>query len=848
LNQRPSRDASWSRPEAPAGDNAALPAPVAAQNGRSIPATPSFDQSEGGLPDLRYYAHLLLHHKWAILFCVVVFAACGALTLRKAVPVYAAFSTVKYEPRGYVHQNFGNISSYYLYGIDEMQTAVELIRSPRIARAVIDSLGLYAAQPAPSAEDSSSAAADKSKPTESLLSNIMTPVNKFRAAINRTRTQLARKLVDFPEVKVDPEILRDQGRVRGILGQVAVQQREGTNLLDIRIYDSNPVQAARLADEFANQFIGSLAQERTQRFGYAREKLSQEIEEKKREFEEADRARHEFNVNSELKAIRETREVMKDELVALTKDIERTQNEVAILEARKEAADQPAIRKALLTEDPYYSALGKKLNDLEIERISLAAESKPDFPPLRKLDLQIQTIRDQLVSATEDIKLDIGGRLEMERIRLTHMKKRLAEQSTKFEAIEGRMFEYRLLEGNSELAKDLFESLLEQFKRLDSADDDMARGATLISPANIPTTPISPKISSTLTRYSFMGLALGVALAFLLAWLDRSVKNPAAVEERLKVPTLGLVPYLATRSRFQRLWQNGSKKTPRAMLMFGAGKNAKGEGPETFRYLRTSLMYSSEKTASKILLVTSTLPSEGKTTVSTNLAACMAERGEKVLIIDADLRRPAVHKAFDIVRMPGLSDVLAGQKEFDQAVVHLEDLGLDVLPAGENSPSPLNLLDSVSMENLLIELRERYSTIIIDSAPCYALADSLVLATMANGVCLVVEQGRTRIDALRETVEKLRGIGAEVLGAVYNVTRVKRLGSYGYYAYGYYSYGYYRYSYGYKYGGYGADQRREDSATIAADRKIVAAQAAAANSGGVKSSSDETPAGRNPLS
>jgi capsular exopolysaccharide synthesis family protein len=222
---------------------------------------------------------------------------------------------------------------------------------------------------------------------------------------------------------------------------------------------------------------------------------------------------------------------------------------------------------------------------------------------------------------------------------------------------------------------------------------------------------------------------------------------------------------------------------------------------ENVRYVRTSLMYSLAGRSPKTVLVTSAFPGEGKTTIAINLAIAFAQRGHKVLLMDADLKRPGIHKFFEVDRTQGLTEVLTGRLDGEAAQkTHVDNLS--VLPSGSTAPNPVDLLDSDVMRDLLVALSEEYDHIVVDSAPMIGMADTTVLVPHVDGVVLVAQPGGTPRDALRKLKEKVVGVQGHVLGVVLNNARRRRKPKYAYrYGYGYGDgYGdsfWLRYGYGY---------------------------------------------------
>jgi len=274
-----------------------------------------------------------------------------------------------------------------------------------------------------------------------------------------------------------------------------------------------------------------------------------------------------------------------------------------------------------------------------------------------------------------------------------------------------------------------------------------------------------------------VGLFLGVVAAFFLEYLDQTIKSSSDVERALEVPVLGLIPASARPAGVQR--RNGRR---RGALPLVSLADPDDPSTEAYRALRTNVTFvNAEERALRLICVTSPGPGEGKSTTAANLAITLAQQGTKTLLVDGDLRRPLVHKAFNLVQEPGLTDILVGTASLREAARPNVVPNLDVLPAGAQPPNPSELLGSAAMHRLLEQLRADYETVIFDSPPTLAVTDATVLGASMDAVILVLRAGETEEVAGRRAVEQLRRVQARVAGAVLN--GVERNGDRYYYYY-----------------------------------------------------------------
>ena len=753
--------------------------PQASQNGDYPPGSFANGINAGQQPppeqefDVRQVFGILWGRIGLILFCVIVFGALGVYQLRQSSPSYSATATIRYEPRMPSLVEMREMSQF-LYQRDEMATATAMIRSTAVARRVLEALGREPAQPPPD------------------YSPVARVSGGYRDAISWLRSQL----VTFEPKPRGPEVDRVQLAANRLTGGLSVRRQGDTKLINITYRGSDNQEVARIANEFANQFIAMMNEENRVAFSYARDYLTTQIEETRTQLQAAERSLFDFSGQSDLRVLDEYMNISIDTLTSLNRSVEETRNEIALLEAQKKAAEIPDYWPIVLDEEGFYGGLRRRLVDLQIQRASMAAENEPRWPPLRRLEREIQGIEGQLEQATESALLNTSNKLEVARLRLEALEDRLEQQRLRVRELEEQMIEFGTYKREVETTRALYGSLLDQLKRLEATDDIQPSNVSIVEPAIQPQTPSSPNVNRTMAMFLFLGAMTGIGLAFGLHYLDRSVRSPARVEELLQLPSLGFIPY-AGRFHKKSIFNRSRRPLPPLIDV-----EARDHHAEAFHYLRTSIQYSTAVHAPQTILVTSCFPQEGKSTVAANLAAFFASRGEKVLLIDGDLKKPMLHRMFKVPRSPGLSDILAGQATPNQTVVSGGVENLDLLPVGTATPSPINLLDSQALSDLLGDMRLNYGTIIIDSAPCYGMADSLVVASRVDGVCIVARLGSTPMEVLQKATEKLRFVGANILGVVYNSTRSRKpagYGGYGGYA-GYRGYGYgYGHGYGYQY-------------------------------------------------
>lgn len=341
--------------------------------------------------------------------------------------------------------------------------------------------------------------------------------------------------------------------------------------------------------------------------------------------------------------------------------------------------------------------------------------------------------------------------------------------------------EYKLneLERSVQVNRQLYDTFFSRIKETAETGDLQTAHARVIDKAIVSTEPVKPKRMLLLVLSMIVGLFIGIILAFVKEMLDDTIKNPEDVQNRTGEQLLGILPLMKDRC-----------DSTQAAITFS--KDTKCTFSESIRTIRTGVVLSGIDSPHKVLVVTSSVPGEGKTVISANLAIAFGQMN-KVLLIDADMRRPSVAKSFGLsLSLPGLSNLIAETAEAKSCIHRIEGLGIDVIPAGLVPPNPLELLSSKRFAAVLASLEKHYDRIIIDSAPCEVVSDALVLSTYANALIYVVRSDSTHSKAVKSGIGRLRQAGAPITGIVLNQVDIDKGSRYGGYYYGGYydQYGY----------------------------------------------------------
>ncbi|HEY6210964.1 MAG TPA: polysaccharide biosynthesis tyrosine autokinase, partial [Vicinamibacterales bacterium] len=383
-------------------------------------------------------------------------------------------------------------------------------------------------------------------------------------------------------------------------------------------------------------------------------------------------------------------------------------------------------------------------------------DKHPDLVAAREA---VKTAQDKVTA--EIAKAADAIRVDFEKAKTTEEGLSTTLDDQKKQALEtsGTGVELAVLMRDLDSNRQVYNTMLERAKQADISGEIKTNNIRILDVAEVPRGPISPNTRKDLQYGVIGGFVLAIGLAFLFEYLDNRIKAPEEIRTHLGVPFLGLLPAAPLAP--------GSKLTP----LLNAGVPPRFA--EAFRIVRTNVLFSSPDEGARSVLVSSAGPSEGKTCVASNLAIAIAQTGQRVLIIDTDLRRPRVHEVFNVRQEPGLSNLIVGDAK-PSDVIKSSSAGVTVLPAGKIPPNPAELLGSKRFRELFARLSEHFDWIVVDSPPVMAVTDASVVAHMVSGVMFVVSSEMTNRHAARSAIDQLTAARARVIGAVLNRVHLER--------------------------------------------------------------------------
>ncbi|MBA3439851.1 MAG: polysaccharide biosynthesis tyrosine autokinase, partial [Pyrinomonadaceae bacterium] len=589
------------------------------------------------------------------------------------------------------------------------------------------------------------------------------------------------------------------GMLRGGLDVRAVKGRSGeTRLIEVALQHRDPQVATRIVNTIVKIFA-RLNQERRRESGATTgEFIQRRIAELQAQIRADKQRLIDYGKRHQFIALEPGQDTVLARLVGLNNELLTAENDLKLAEAEKEASLAPEVVE--VTALGASAGLEGRRNDLLQKRAELLVENTEEWPPVKELDGQIAELDKQIKIIREragtTLTTNLTKRYRQAKEREQKLRASYEQQRRETIVQNEAAINYHIIEQeigtNEGLLKDLYLRMGENEAKL-AGIGQMPNNISVLDYAQVPGQPIGPKRMQNVALAFVLSLGAGIGFAIFLSFLDHSIHSIDEVERKLHLPALGAIPLIGSSTRrhllpgvgaLQRRNGNGNGHG-RPLLV---NDDVRSPVAEAYRHLRTSVLMSVAGRAPKTLLVTSSQPSEGKTTTVVNMAMVLAQTGASVLVIDADMRRPSLHSIFNLENDRGLSTYLSSGMSDAEAFSMIEQTGesnLYVLTSGPPPPNPAELLGSEPMHRLIKSVESAYTHIIIDSPPVAYFTDSVLVSLLVDGVLLVVNSGSTSREIVRHSRKVLQDVGAKIFGVVLNGVKEDSTHEY-YYSRGYY--------------------------------------------------------------
>lgn len=728
--------------------------------------------------NFRDYLHVILKRKWLILSLVLVITSLVSIQAFREPSIYQGNTQIRIEPKPTsILQTGGAALVVNRTDPNFWGTQLKLLQNPSLARQVILTLDLQNNPEFLGGQANSGIftslkrvlGREKTRPAAQGQNSDPDPIGERQMnEMQLTAEQLA-ALEPYEDAIADGQL---------------VTPIEKTSLVTISFSHTNPELAKRIADTLGDVFVQNNIERQELGMSKAEVALAKEIATYQEKVKTKRDARFEFARQNNLPLTEKSinLEARKEEGYAdqlLAAENERREAKAKYDAAR--TADDP-LANPEVQKDEHIRKLRDELSDLKEKREALLQIYTPEWPDVKKVEAQIKSKEEDLKRAPAQVLSSMKKQLEAAEAKSNGLIKAYSEQhgrttaQTKAE-IDLAAMTYELMTDEQYL-----NTLYQKQRELTVTGGDGGTSVSIASYSRLPREPIGPARLRTIMLAFVISLMGGVGLAFLLDFLDDSVKSIEDIDRYIHLPALALIP--AARNDKGKLTP-GEPAPTSASTALALVNDGRSPMAEAYRHLRTSLLLSSAGNPPKTILVTSSQPSEGKTTTAINTAFMLAQTGAEVLIIDCDLRRPRLHSNFSLPNTRGLTNYLSGECPIEDALQPYDKASnMKLLTSGPIPPNPAELLGSEEMRKLFHSMSQQFTHIIVDSPPVISFTDAAILSTFVDGVILVIHGGRSSRAVVRRAKQQLLDVGANIFGVVLNNVRPE---SHEYYGAGYYS-------------------------------------------------------------
>src|SRR5882724_353062 len=631
-----------------------------------------------------------------------------------------------------------------------------------------------------------------------ILTSETLALQTIRTGVLSGQTQFAN--VDASSEALATGSLANQKRppeLGAFLGSLSVRRVPNSRLMDITFEATSPELAAQVVNAHIRNYIDQNRRSHYDATTAATTWLTDQLDELKIKVKNSEDARLDYERKNQIWEIDDKQNLTTQRLSEISRQLIETQGDRMRKQSLFEFAKQgdadlvPQIRDSAGVQE-----LLRRRGEVNAQYTESINQYGPNFPKVQRLQSQLKEIDQNLEREKRAVVARLGSEYRESQQREALLVHTLDQQKAEANLMSERMVQYNILKRDAEAEKALYDGLLTKLKEAGISAALQSSNIRVVDPAMIPSFPSRPAKARNVALAFLVGLVGGIGLAILREYMDNTVKTPDDVETLARLPSLAVVPAFDDNNGDGR-----HRKTLGEAIGNGHARHVelvaqhlpKSQMSEAFRALRTALLLSQAGRPPQVILVTSALPREGKTTAAANLAVTLAQLGDRTLLIDADLRKPGVGRLLNMNggKYAGLSSYLAGVSSLELVTVqHPAIPNLSAIPTGPLPPNPADLLSSHKLADALAELRTKFKFIVFDSPPIMAATDAVILSVQTDGVLLVVRSGETPKEAFTRTRDLLVSVKCRLLGVVLNAVNSSAPDYY-------YSYRYYPYAYGY---------------------------------------------------
>ncbi len=725
-----------------------LDTPISDQAATTIEPSPGaeprfqpFNPATERTPHLRDFVKVLIKRRWLVGATFAIVALGTAVYNYTATSVYAATAKLLIEAGGPNYVSFKEVvedkqtADYY-------QTQYDLLKSRSLARKTVETLKLQGGLPS---------------------AKSWSPMAIVNAPLSWITRLLTKKEPDIqPADSETAQDTRDARTVDAVLGSITVSPVRGSRIVNLIVESPDPKLAMQIVNAHARLYIEQNTEFKFQTAKEATDWLGERLAEQKKLVEDSEAALQKYREQHDVIPTEDTDNIVVQKLTQLSSSLTAAKTnrltKEAIYTQLKAVQNDPS---AL---DSFADVLRNEGIQTKRDQLALLKRQEQDLVQVRSLGPghpEVQKVRKDIASLEGQLRTEVAN---VARLVKSEYDSAVAQERNLTDALEAQKREtlsmsheaiqFGVLKREAESNRLLYQTLLTRAKETGVSNQLRTTNVRVVDFAELPRSPSLPNRRNNIAIGLLGGLTLGLALAFFFEYLDNRIKTPDEITVHLGLPSLGLLPIV------RKVEMSGGYP----LLSHVSSTKLK----EAFRTLRTNILFSSAQQGSRSLMITSTGPSEGKTLVAGNLAISLAEAGQRVLLIDADMRRPKQHELFNLQREPGLSDLLVGSAKASETVRKTETAGLWVLPSGRIPPNPAELLGSTRFDDFFRSLKDHFDWVVIDTPPVMAVADASVVAHKVTGVVFVVGAEMVSRHAAATALAQLENGRAKLLGGVLN--------------------------------------------------------------------------------
>jgi capsular exopolysaccharide synthesis family protein len=696
------------------------------------------------------YLRVLHKRRWTALTAFLVVFGTVTIYTFTVTPVFSARTQILIENENPNVVKFEEVLDQNKTSNDYYQTQYRILQSRALARRTLDAEKLWEHELFNRTDGESSS---------------MNPLAWAAGASRVVQGWFSGATADSASTVDGTESATQSRVIDAFLKGLAVSPIRNSRLVDVSYRSPDAALSSRIANALARQYIEQNLEFRFLATKEATQFLTDRTAEQRKTLEKSEQALQQYREKTGAMALEDRQNIVVQRLAdinaAVTKArTERIEKESVYNQIRAIQTDRAAIDTfPAILNNTFIQQLKGQLNELQRQQAQLAEKLGARHPEMLKVQSAIDTTETRINAEVQKVVQALRNDYLAAQSNERSLQASLDQQRAEAQELNRASIQYGVLQRDATSNQSMFTGLLERSRETGISGELKTSNIRVVDPAETPRRPASPNKVTNLALAIFGGAFLGIGLAFFFEYLDSRIKQPDEIKSQLGLPFLGMIPSF------------NPKDTTGPPLI---GNGMPNEFSEAFRGIRTNVLFSSADAGSKSIVVTSTGPGEGKSVVSANIAMSIALAGPRVLLIDADMRRPKTHELFGVGLEPGLSNVMVGDAKASETVKRTLTPNLWILAAGKLPPNPAELLGSRRFKDFMATLGEHFDWVIIDSPPVMAVTDASIIAHSATGVVFVVGAEMTNKGAAKAALEQLDAAKAKYVGGILNRVDVHR--------------------------------------------------------------------------